>query len=144
MLDLKKCKVRWGRENYVPKKVYDFETKPQKGTPEEIASTYGEGASVYSMTGLSAESTTIDNVGSAPEVVGTVFGLAAGQLSAPIQTRSGVVVVLVNNITTAAEVADYSAYKDQLSSNRNGRTSYNLSESIKKAAKIKDERHLFY
>jgi len=40
MLDLKKCKVRWDREKYTPKKVYDFETKPIKGTPREIAKTF--------------------------------------------------------------------------------------------------------
>lgn len=37
MLDLEKCKVRWDRENYIPKKVYSFETGPYTGKPEEIA-----------------------------------------------------------------------------------------------------------
>jgi Zn-dependent metalloprotease len=40
MLDLKKCKVRWDREKYIPKKIYDIETKPIKGTPREIAKTF--------------------------------------------------------------------------------------------------------
>jgi Zn-dependent metalloprotease len=37
MLDFKKCKVRWDKENYVPKKVYSFETEPMRGTPRQIA-----------------------------------------------------------------------------------------------------------
>ncbi len=37
MLDLKQCKVRWDRENYIPKKVYGFETGPIEGTPREVA-----------------------------------------------------------------------------------------------------------
>lgn len=37
MLILKNCKVRWDRENYIPKKVYGFETEPLEGTPKEIA-----------------------------------------------------------------------------------------------------------
>ena len=37
MLDIKKCKVRWDRENYIPKKIYDFETKPISGSPKKIA-----------------------------------------------------------------------------------------------------------
>lgn len=37
MLDLKKCKVRWDRENYIPKKVYGFETGTMEGAPKEIA-----------------------------------------------------------------------------------------------------------
>ena len=37
MIDLKKSSVRWDRENYVPRKIYGFDTKPQKGTPRQIA-----------------------------------------------------------------------------------------------------------
>ena len=37
MIDLQKCKVRWDKEKYIPKKVYDFETEPKKGTPRRIA-----------------------------------------------------------------------------------------------------------
>lgn len=37
MLDLKKCKVRWDRENYIPKKIYDFKTEPLEGAPKKIA-----------------------------------------------------------------------------------------------------------
>lgn len=40
MLDLKNCKVRWDRDNYVPKKVYGFETEPRKGKPQEVAETF--------------------------------------------------------------------------------------------------------
>ncbi|MCX6579970.1 MAG: M36 family metallopeptidase [Candidatus Aminicenantes bacterium] len=37
MIDLKKANVRWNREDYVPKKVSGFESKPGKGDPREIA-----------------------------------------------------------------------------------------------------------
>ncbi len=37
MIDLKNCKVRWDRDNYVPRKVYDFETEPLTGEPRDIA-----------------------------------------------------------------------------------------------------------
>lgn len=37
MIDLKKSTVRWDRENYVPRKIYGFESKPQQGTPRQIA-----------------------------------------------------------------------------------------------------------
>ena len=114
------------------------------GTTEEMATAYGEGASNYTMTGLSAEATSIDNIGVAPEAIGTIFGMESGEVSEPLQTPGGVVVVRVDNITTAAEIADYSAYKDQLMNNRNGRSAYNVSESVKKAANIKDDRYRFY
>jgi len=37
MLDFKKSKVKWDMYNYVPKKVYGFESKTMKGTAREIA-----------------------------------------------------------------------------------------------------------
>jgi hypothetical protein len=37
MLDFKKCKVRWDKGKYVPRKVYDFETESTPGTPKDIA-----------------------------------------------------------------------------------------------------------
>lgn len=40
MFDLRRCKVRWDRDNYVPKKVYDFETEPMTGEPQVIAETF--------------------------------------------------------------------------------------------------------
>jgi Zn-dependent metalloprotease len=39
-LDLTKCKVRWDRDNYVPKKVYDFETEPLAGEPRKVAESF--------------------------------------------------------------------------------------------------------
>lgn len=40
MLDLTRCKVRWDRDNYVPKKVYDFETAPMTGEPRTVAEAF--------------------------------------------------------------------------------------------------------
>lgn len=40
MLDLRSCKVRWDRDNYVPKKVYDFETEPMAGEPRDTAEAF--------------------------------------------------------------------------------------------------------
>ncbi|GAM10158.1 extracellular metalloproteinase 4 [Geobacter sp. OR-1] len=39
-LDLTTCKVRWDRDNYVPKKVYDFETEPLAGDPRKVAEAF--------------------------------------------------------------------------------------------------------
>jgi len=40
MLDLAKCKVRWDRDNYIPKKVYEFESEPMKGEPRKVAEAF--------------------------------------------------------------------------------------------------------
>ncbi len=41
-LDLTKCKIRWDRDNYVPKKVSDFESEPLQGDPKEAAERFLE------------------------------------------------------------------------------------------------------
>lgn len=114
------------------------------GSIEEIAESFGEGANVNEMTGLKANLNTITGVGIAPEAVGVVFAMEADQLSNPIKTQSGVMVIKVRSINQASEIADYSAYKDQILSSRSGRTSYYTSEAIKDAANIIDERYRFY
>ena len=114
------------------------------GSIEEIAESFGEGVNVNEMTGLKANLNTITGVGNAPEAVGVVFAMEAGQVSSPIKTQSGVMVIEVSAINQASEIADYSAYKDQILSSRSGRTSYYTSEAIKDAANIKDERYRFY
>ena len=40
MIDLRKWKVVWDMDKYVPKKVYDFRTEPLLGTVKEIAETF--------------------------------------------------------------------------------------------------------
>jgi len=40
MIDLKQCKVRWDRDNYIPRKVYDFLTEPASGQPRKVAETF--------------------------------------------------------------------------------------------------------
>lgn len=39
-MDLKEWKIRWDKENYIPKKIYGFETEKYEGTPKEIAEAF--------------------------------------------------------------------------------------------------------
>ncbi len=114
------------------------------GTVDEISAAYGEGANVYTNLGLKRNSNSIPNVGAAPEAVGKIFTLEAGQSTGPVKSRSGVVLATIEAITPAPEIADFSAYKNQLLSSVEGRTSYYITESIKEGANIKDERYKFY
>jgi Zn-dependent metalloprotease len=52
MLNLDICMVRWDKENYIPRKIYGFETEPQSGTPREIAEKFiEENRTVLKITG---------------------------------------------------------------------------------------------
>ncbi len=114
------------------------------GSLEEIAAAFGDGANIYNTVALKENAPSIPNVGDAPQAIGTIFTMQAGETSGPLKTRSGVMIATVDSITPAAEIADYSIYKFQISSNREGRTSYFISEAIKKGADIVDQRYKFF
>ncbi len=114
------------------------------GTLDEIASNYGADASVYSSSNLKISANTIANAGSAPEAIGAVFSLSEGEVTKPIATDNGVVIIQLESITPAADIADYSLHAGNLLRNRESRASYYLGELVKKEAKVKDERYKFY
>lgn len=111
---------------------------------EDLAKTYGPQAIVESASDVTLSSSSLKNVGFDPIAVGRIFGLKKGQRSKPFTGESGVMVVELENITPAPEIADYSQYKNQLKQTYTGRTSYFLTEAIKDNSKIQDNRSKFY
>ncbi|HLK98869.1 MAG TPA: peptidylprolyl isomerase, partial [Hymenobacter sp.] len=114
------------------------------GTLEQIAGTYGSQAQVKTAEGVVLATGTIPGLGSEPVAVGKVFGLKAGQKSAPIQGEQGVLIVepvSVQKPTVATEVA---AVKKQLITQRQGRADGLIYEAVKNSADIKDERNKFF
>ncbi|MCF6352290.1 MAG: peptidylprolyl isomerase [Cyclobacteriaceae bacterium] len=118
--------------------------KSLSGSLDEIASSYGADASVYSASDVKMSSNIIANAGNAPEAIGTVFSLAEGAVSEPIATGNGVVLIKLESITPAADIADYSLHASNLLRNRESRTSYYLNLLIEEKANVKDERYKFY
>jgi peptidyl-prolyl cis-trans isomerase D len=114
------------------------------GTLEEIAEAFGQDASVYSSSDLNLSSNTLPNVGFAPKAVGKAFALDEGEVSAPIEGENGVVMIQLEALTEAAEIADYSSYKEQLKQQAQQRSTFNISEAIREFAQIEDERYKFY
>ncbi len=118
--------------------------KSLSGSLDEIATSYGADASVYSASDVKISSNTIANAGSALEAIGLVFSLAEGAVSEPIATDNGVVIIKLESITPAADIADYSLHASNLLRNRESRTSYYLNLLIEENANVKDERYKFY
>lgn len=114
------------------------------GTLDEIAEAFGQDASVYSSSDLNLSSNTLPNVGFAPKAVGKAFALNEGEVSAPIEGENGVVMIQLEALTEAAEIADYSSYKEQLQQQAQQRSTFNISEAIREFAQIEDERYKFY
>ena len=114
------------------------------GTLDEIASSYGTDATVYTSSDIKISASTLPSVGPAAEAIGVVFSMNAGDVSEPIATDNGVVIIEVQNITLAPEVAEHGAYATTLGKEREDRASYHLGETIKEQADIKDEKYKFY
>ncbi|MFW5726362.1 MAG: SurA N-terminal domain-containing protein [bacterium] len=114
------------------------------GSLQEIASAYGPDANVYSSSDLKLSSNTLSNVGFAPEAIGKAFALNEGEVSEPVRGENGVVMVRLNALTPATEIADYATYKEQLAQQARQRSSFSISEAIREFANIEDKRYKFY
>ena len=114
------------------------------GTLDEKAASYGADASVYSASDIKLSSTTIANAGTSSEAIGTAFSLSEGATSAPISTDNGVVIIQVESVTPAADIADYSLHSSNLLRNRASRASYYLNQLVEKEANVTDGRYKFY
>ena len=118
--------------------------KGLSGSLDEIAKAYGENATVYTSTDLKLSSSTLPNVGIAPQAVGKAFAMKEGQVSEPIITDNGVVMIETQSTTPAAEIADYASYKDQVKQQQESRASFNITEAVEEDANIEDKRYKFY
>ncbi len=116
----------------------------EKGTLDEIAKAFGTDAQIKSSSDLKLTSNALPAAGSDPAAVGRAFSLENGKRSAPFASDGGVIILELQNKTSAPEVGDYAMYKNELLKNINNRSGLNIAEAIKDAANIKDSRYKFY
>lgn len=114
------------------------------GNLDKIASSYGSGATVNTANDVSFASNSVSGMGYEPVAVGKIFGLEKGKRSEPFKGENGVAIVEVLAVTPAPEIADYNSYKTQLLQQKSGREDFNIDETIKKYAEIKDNRYRFF
>jgi peptidyl-prolyl cis-trans isomerase D len=114
------------------------------GTLEEIAAAFGSDATVNSSSDLKLNSNTLPSVGLDPVAVGKAFALENGKRTTPFAGENGVLIIELQNKTTAPAVGDYTMFKNQLLQGLNGRSSLGISEAIKTGANIKDKRYMFF
>ncbi|MCS7004989.1 MAG: peptidylprolyl isomerase [Cytophagales bacterium] len=116
-----------------------------KGSLEEIAQAYDPSkAFVYSSPTTTFNTTSLLGVGLANESIGAAFALKEGQISKPIPDKYGVLIVQLNKLTPASEIADYSSQKASLSSKYNMNTQSRIASAIEKHYQIKDWLHRYF
>ncbi|HEU5146205.1 MAG TPA: hypothetical protein VFT90_05805, partial [Chryseosolibacter sp.] len=115
-----------------------------KGTLDEIARAYGNDAGVYSSSDLKLASNTLPTAGFDPKAVGVAFGLQDGKRSEPFRGENGVLLIEMQHLTIAPEIADYTAYKTSIEQEYRQQAGFNIAEAIKDNADIEDQRYKFY
>lgn len=143
-VDLVRLEVTAKVKNEKKGKMISEKLEGLTGTLDEMATNYGADANVYTTSDLKVSASIISNAGNAPEAIGTAFSLNEGSVSGPILTDNGVVIIQLESITPAADIADYSLHSSNLLRNRASRASYYLNQLVENEASVKDERYKFY
>ncbi len=116
----------------------------QKGTLDEMAKGFGTDATINSSSDLKMNSNSLPSAGLDPAAVGKVFSLENGKRSAPFVGDNGVIILELQNKTTAPEVGDYAMFKNELLKKLNDKSGFNIADAIKEGSDIKDKRYKFY
>jgi peptidyl-prolyl cis-trans isomerase D len=94
---------------------------------------------------LKLSASVLPGVGYAPKAIGAAFGLkTAGEISKPIHEDVGIIVIKMNNLTPAPDIASYNSYQSQLTLNASQRTAYMIMMALEELADVKDYRYKFF
>lgn len=111
-------------------------------TPEEVAQNQGQ--TVNTANAITMKAPTLAGAGTEPKVVGTAFGLKAGQVSKPIDGKTGVYMVRLVAINKAPDLNDYTAFAEKARQLNQDQVSQAVYAALKKSADIEDNRAVFY
>ncbi|MDO6433347.1 SurA N-terminal domain-containing protein [Flavitalea sp. BT771] len=120
------------------------------GTPaslEAAAASAGAGQSVQRADSVLFSSPMIPNAGQEPKVIGSAFNkaLAGKPASPPIAGNGGVFVIKVENVSATSNLnADLQQQRFMQEQQQKSRIFGTLMESLRKQAKVKDDRGKFY
>ena len=109
---------------------------------EDIAS--NKSTPIKSASALNMQNPTIADAGTEPKVVGTAFGLKAGETSDFIEGKKGVYKITVTAINKADDLDSYQGYVERLSNTAKTGVNAGLFNALKEKAEIEDRRANFY
>ncbi|HET9053811.1 MAG TPA: peptidylprolyl isomerase, partial [Cyclobacteriaceae bacterium] len=107
-----------------------------QGTLEEIATAYGPDAVIHTSSDLKLSTGSLPGAGFDPTAVGAAFSPEAGKRTKPFAGERGVLLVEMQNKTVAPAIADYTAYKNQLTDAAVSRNTSGIAEAIKATSDI--------
>ncbi|WP_396633257.1 peptidylprolyl isomerase [Maribacter sp. R86514] len=102
------------------------------------------GVSVSNASALTVKSPTIPGAGSEPVVVGTAYGMGAGETSGLIEGNTGVFKIEIVKKTEAPKLDNYSVYANALKTGAATRVNTAVYNALKEGSEIEDKRATFY
>lgn len=118
--------------------------KLKGNTLEELQKAYGTGAEVIEQPDVNPLTSGIRQANYAPNVVGAVYAIEKGERSRIIRDDYGMFIVEVTQVDDAAELADYTTYKNQIEERRKLQTEDNILKAIRKLARVKDNTARYF
>lgn len=117
----------------------------EKGNLQEIKEAYGSGAILTNPKNITFNNPNVQGVGREPAVLGAIFGLKEGNLSAPIEGNVGVYVVLLNKRTEPEEPTEeiLTQYRNRLEQQQEQQFPQRVQQGLREAAQIRDYRYNF-
>lgn len=116
-----------------------------KTSLEDMQTVYPNESSLNNTPDIKLSASVLPGVGFAPKAIGAAFGLInPGEISSPVHEDVGIIVLKLNSITPASEVADYSGYQRQVTINASQRTAYMTMMALEDLANVKDYRYKFF
>ena len=100
--------------------------------------------SISNASALTVKSPTIPGAGSEPVVVGTAYGMVAGETSGLIQGNTGIFKIEIVKKTEAPKLDNYSVYANALKTGAASRANTAVYNALKDGSEIEDKRATFY
>jgi len=102
------------------------------------------GKEIETATALTQKNNVLPGAGSEPYVIGVAFAMELNQPSAIIKGNKGVYMIEVSSKEIAENLESYQAYANILKIEENNRISSVIYNALKSAAKIEDNRPVYY
>lgn len=124
------------------KKAELIKQKITAATVAEIAAKHNQ--SVQTASAVNRKNPTLAGAGNEPKVVGAAFALNQGEVSKPVTGNKGVYVVEVVAVNRAADLESYRNWANRITAERRQAAAPGVTEALKEAAEIEDNRARFY
>ena len=115
-----------------------------EGSLDDVASSYGINANVFTMDNLLLNTSSLNNVGYAPSAIGIAFSMDEAERTKPFATDDCVLILQLNSKDSFSEQEDYLTFSSSLLEALNLASPLKIDNAIKESSDISDYRYKFF